>query len=139
MYTNESTHFVLSGLILEAEKSSTKGKEILLVKRIAPSKNLEVSLADKADFRIHLALKKGWRFLPEFTKYWFSVMKNDNLLYAYASESGIDDVLKRMDHRTDFVSGMGKAIHELRIYKENLKAEFEVFFYEMQQNLMEKF
>jgi acyl carrier protein phosphodiesterase len=87
----------------------------------------------------YVMIEKYHHYLPEFTKYWFSIMKNDNLLYVYASEAGIDDVLKRMDHRTDFVSGMGNAIHELRTHKENLSTEFEVFFKDMQQNLKEKF
>jgi acyl carrier protein phosphodiesterase len=66
-------------------------------------------------------------------------MKNDNLLHAYASETGIEDVLKRMDQRTKFVSGMGTAIHELRSYKVHYTSEFEVFFGDMQQNLRDKF
>lgn len=77
--------------------------------------------------------------LPEFTRFWFGVMKNDNLLHAYASEAGIEDVLKRMDRRTQLASGMGKAIHELRTYKADYTAEFFLFFEDMQQNLKDKF
>jgi acyl carrier protein phosphodiesterase len=84
-------------------------------------------------------IERQQHHLPEFTRYWFEIMKKDNLLYAYASESGIDDVLKRMDHRTDFISGMGNAIHELRTYKTEFQKEFITFFEDMQSNLKNKF
>lgn len=84
-------------------------------------------------------IERHTHHLPEFTRFWFGVMKNDNLLHAYASEAGIEDVLKRMDQRTKFVSGMGTAIHELRSYKVHYTSEFEVFFGDMQQNLRDKF
>jgi acyl carrier protein phosphodiesterase len=84
-------------------------------------------------------IERQEHYMPEFTRFWFSVMKNDNLLHAYASEAGIEDVLKRMDSRTQLASGMGKAIQELRTFKADYTAEFFRFFEDMQQNLKDKF
>jgi len=98
----------------------------------------QLPLQDFANTQYAL-IERHAHHLPEFTRYWFGVMKNDNLLFAYASEAGIDDVLKRMDQRTDYVSGMGAAIHELRSYKGEYRTEFAQFFADMQQNLKDKF
>jgi acyl carrier protein phosphodiesterase len=84
-------------------------------------------------------IERQEHYMPEFTRFWFGVMKNDNLLHAYASEAGIEDVLKRMDRRTQLASGMGKAIQELRTFKADYTAEFFLFFEDMQLNLKDKF
>jgi acyl carrier protein phosphodiesterase len=84
-------------------------------------------------------IERHFDLLPEFTKYWFTVMKNDNLLSAYAEESGIDDVLQRMDSRTGNVSGMSGAGQELRAFKNQISADFEILFKDLQEHLKLKF
>ncbi len=84
-------------------------------------------------------IEKHKILLPEFTAYWFHVMKNDNLLYAYSEMKGIEDVFGRMDKRTGGRSSMSAAVKELQLYKEELISEFEVLFTDLQENLRARF
>ncbi len=102
------------------------------------SKFSDVSLKDFSQSQYKL-LTKHKSQLPERTKQWLKYMKLENLLYNYATESKIEQVLKRMDKRTNGISGMGTAICELRMYKEEYCAEFMNFFEEMcQQEFVQK-
>ena len=98
----------------------------------------EISLPDFAASQYNL-IERNHHWLPEFTKYWFSVMKGDDLLSAYAFEEGIADVLHRMDQRLAMGSQMKTALKELNAYKASYIEEFHVLFKDMQQNLKDKF
>ena len=87
----------------------------------------------------YLLINKHEHLLPEFTKYWFQVMRNDNLLTAYADESGIEDVLDRMDQRIGKGTAMRGAIKELQQHKSVFTEEFSLMFHDMQNHLAEKF
>ncbi len=78
-------------------------------------------------------LTKNKSYLPERTLRWLKYMKMENLLYNYANESKIEQVLRRMDKRTNGISGMGTAVTELRMYKEEYRVEFMEFFEEMRK------
>lgn len=90
----------------------------------------DISLKDFSQSQYKL-LTKHKSLLPEQTLRWLKYMKLENLLYNYASESKIEQVLKRMDKRTNGVSGMSTAIDELRLYKEEYCTEFMAFFDEI--------
>lgn len=70
---------------------------------------------------------------------WLTIMTRDSLLESYESEAGIDSVLKRMDKRTNGISGMGSAMDELRLHKKAYSEEFHVLFSELQTYLIERF
>lgn len=73
-----------------------------------------------------------WEYLPQRTRFWFQYMHDNNLLVNYAHEDVIEDVLQRMDRRLGSISGMGGAITELRLYKQEYTAEFKTVFGELQ-------
>lgn len=77
--------------------------------------------------------------LPGRTRLWFEYMKSHNLLYRYSNEEGIDFVLKRMDHRTAGISGMGAALNEINDHKETYAMEFHQFFEEIRSHIADRF
>jgi acyl carrier protein phosphodiesterase len=90
----------------------------------------EQSLKDFSKSRYKL-LTANKDHLPDQSKQWLRYIKIENLLYAYASESKIEQVLRRMDNRTGGVSGMTGAIRELRLYRNSFESEFRLFMNEI--------
>lgn len=90
----------------------------------------ETSLKDFSKSRYKF-LSQYKSYLPERTKQWLTYMKMENLLYNYASESKIEQVLGRMDRRTGNISGMSTAVRELRQFKPEYELEFKAFFEEI--------
>ena len=96
------------------------------------------SLEDFAQSQYAL-IKTHWIHLPERTQFWYNYMYQNNLLLTYAEEDVIELVLQRMDKRLGSISGMGRAIQELRIYKDEFTKEFRIFFQEIQAHLSTRF
>lgn len=84
-------------------------------------------------------IKRHEQLLPSKTAYWFEYMLQENILVSYASEDKIEEVLKGMDRRTKYISGMSTAINELRQYKAEYELEFPPFFENLQQHLQIEF
>lgn len=76
-----------------------------------------------------------WIHLPERMQYWYHYMYQNNLLVTYSKEIVVELVLQRMDKRMGSISGMGRAIEELRIYKDEYSEEFKAFFQEIQEHI----
>ena len=80
-----------------------------------------------------------WIHLLLRTQYWYHYMYHNNLLVTYAKEAVIELVLQRMDKRLGSISEMGRAIVELRTYKDEYTEEFRTFFQEIQEHLSSRF
>jgi len=93
------------------------------------------SLEDFAQSQYDL-ITTHWVYLPERTQYWYQYMYQNNLLVDYAREDVIKLVLERMDKRLGSISGMGKAIEELRMFKDEYTQEFKTVFQELQERLI---
>lgn len=91
----------------------------------------DVSLKDFTE-NIYSIVLKNHHIMPEksvkFTKY----MLQHNILYAYSTLEGIEQVLKGMAYRSTFESNMELAIKDLKEHYHLFEDEFKLFFPELQ-------
>jgi acyl carrier protein phosphodiesterase len=76
---------------------------------------------------VYDTVKQFQAILPEGVKYMLPYMIDGNWLWNYSKIEGIERALSGMAKRTPYPSRMEEAIHELRLYYEQLKKEFEMF------------
>ena len=76
-------------------------------------------------------LEGHYEILPEGVKRFMPYMIADNWLLSYAEMEGIAQVLMGMNRRTQFKSGMDRAIEELHDHYDAFQWEFEQFFEEL--------
>ena len=77
------------------------------------------------------SLVKHYDILPPRIQNMMPYMIADNWLSSYASIPGITKVLEGMNRRTQFKSGMHKAVIELKAFYTEFENEFTVFFNEL--------
>jgi len=94
----------------------------------------EDSLENFAQSQYNL-ITSHWTHLPERMQFWYYYMYYNNLLVTYARETVVELVLKRMDKRIGSSSGMGGAIVEFRIHKDEYTEEFRTVFQEIQEHI----
>ena len=83
----------------------------------------------------YMLITSHWVHLPQRMQFWYHYMYQNNLLVNYARETVVELVLQRMDMRMGSISGMGGAIEELRIYKDEYTEEFRTIFQEIQEHI----
>ena len=98
----------------------------------------EIPLEEFAQSQYDL-ITSHWDYLPARTQFWYYYMYQNNLLVTYAKETVIELVLQRMDKRLGSISGMGGAIKELRIHKNDYSEEFAIVFQEIQEHISNSF
>ncbi len=97
-----------------------------------------ISLEDFAQSQYEL-ITSHWLHLPDRTQFWYYYMHQNNLLVNYARETVVEEVLHRMDRRLGSISGMGGAIVELRMHKDDYTEEFKTVFQEIQAHIASLF
>ncbi|AKD05814.1 ACP phosphodiesterase [Pontibacter korlensis] len=78
-------------------------------------------------------IQQHYHLLPERMQHLFTYMQRQNWLESYAEIEGIAQALKGISRRASFVSGMETAAEELVEQYELYKADFEVFFPELEK------
>lgn len=78
-------------------------------------------------------LTENHEILPIKSKQFTKHMVENNLLYNYQFEDGIEMVLKGMNHRTKGKSQMDLAIQDLKLLKNELEMDFFAFFKDLQE------
>jgi len=76
-------------------------------------------------------LNRNYELLPEKTKLMLPIMMSENWLYSYKTISGITKVLEKMDKRTQNLSKMRYAHHNLTQYYVELEYDFNKFFVQL--------
>lgn len=84
---------------------------------------------------IYSFLKEYYEVFPVRTRQFYDYMVKYDILFAYARVDGIDRVMQGMARRARFESGMEKAAAELLTNYDGYRAEFNVFFPEIQQHI----
>lgn len=84
------------------------------------------------------SLHDNYDILTDKTKGLMPYMTRDNWLASYATIEGIGRILKQMDHRTKYRSGMGGSVKELVEYYDAYETEFRDFFADIQAHVKEK-
>lgn len=84
------------------------------------------------------SLKTNFELLPLRIQKMMPYMIADNWLLSYAQIEGIQKVLNGMNHRTNNISGMNRATHELQEFYDDFEKEFTVFFEELRAFSNEK-
>lgn len=87
--------------------------------------------------RFYKSLHDNYSILTDKTKTMMPYMIKDNWLLSYATIDGIARILRQMDHRTKYRSGMTNSIDELREFYEVYDEEFRQFFSEIRQYVKE--
>ena len=85
-----------------------------------------------ADFYSFTEKQKA--LLPDKMKRLFQLMKEQNWLLEYRSIKGLERILFHMSKRTSYPSNFPNAIATLEANKEQMMAEFQVFFSELKQH-----
>ena len=96
-----------------------------------------VSIDDYAQ-RVYELLRKNAAHLPERTSEMLDYMERDNWLKNYATLNGINRALSGMGRRAKFDNNMHQAAEFLYDNYEAFKNQFEVFFPELEQAVMQK-
>lgn len=91
-----------------------------------------VSLQDFSN-EVYNLLQENFEILPLKSQQFLKYMIEYNLLFNYQFESGIEKVLKGMNHRTKGISQMNLAIEDLKIYQKEFEKDFSLFFVDLQQ------
>ena len=78
--------------------------------------------------------EKQKALLPDKMQRLFQLMKEQNWLVEYRSIKGLERILFHMSKRTSFPSNFPTAIATLEANKEQMMAEFQVFFSELKQH-----
>jgi len=73
-------------------------------------------------------LIENFKILPLKSQHFTKYMIENNLLYNYQFEDGIEMVLKGMNHRTKGKSQMDLAIEDLKLFQEDFENDFFIFF-----------
>lgn len=89
-----------------------------------------VSLQDFSN-EVYDLLQKNIEILPLKSKQFLKYMIEYNLLFNYQFESGIEKVLKGMNHRTKGKSHMDLAIEDLKINQKEFEEDFRIFFVDL--------
>ncbi|MGB3775539.1 MAG: acyl carrier protein phosphodiesterase, partial [Leeuwenhoekiella sp.] len=88
--------------------------------------------------RFYAMLKKNWAALTPSIQHMMPYMIKDDWLLSYAEMQGIATVLRNMDRRTKYISGMTSAIEILETDYDAFKSEFIPFFEDLQEHATEK-
>ena len=78
--------------------------------------------------------EKQKALLPDKLQCLFELMKEQNWLVEYRSIKGLERILFHMSKRTSFPSNFPAAIKVVEANKEQMMAEFQVFFSELEQH-----
>ena len=78
-------------------------------------------------------IKKRSHHLPDRAKRTFHYMSQDNWMYEYRLQEGIEQALYGMARRTRFNSRMEEAGHELRLHYDLFREDFQAFLPDIQQ------
>jgi acyl carrier protein phosphodiesterase len=89
-----------------------------------------IPLRDYAD-AFYNSLETNYEILPPRIQKMMPYMLADNWLLSYESIDGISRVLAGMNRRTKNISGMDKAVNELKEFYEEFENEFTLFFDEL--------
>ena len=84
------------------------------------------------------SLHANYELLPDKIKSLMPYMIQDNWLLNYGNFEGIESVLQGMNRRTKNKSQMHLAIEDLKLYYDDLGADFQLFFNELIQFTSEK-
>ena len=85
--------------------------------------------------RVYALLQRRRDDLPEASRRFLDYMTYENILPRYATLPGIDQVLKGLDRRTRFDSGMDRAVEALRADYDAYSEDFERFFPALQKHV----
>jgi acyl carrier protein phosphodiesterase len=80
-------------------------------------------------------LQEHYEIFPERSRQFFNYMTKYDILFAYSKIEGIDKVMQGMSRRAKFESGMETAAEALLNDYEDYKAEFKIFFPELQERV----
>ena len=94
----------------------------------------ELSLRDYTK-QVYSFLQNYYPVFPLRTQRFYDYMRQYDILFSYSEIAGIDRVMKGMARRARFESGMERAAEELAANYEAYKAEFHLFFPEIQQHI----
>jgi acyl carrier protein phosphodiesterase len=94
----------------------------------------DISLREYTN-RVYKFLECYHAVFPERTQRFYEYMVKYDILFGYAKIEGIDRVMQGMARRARFVSGMEHSAAELEAHYEDYKAEFALFFPQMQQHI----
>jgi acyl carrier protein phosphodiesterase len=79
-------------------------------------------------------IQSEWSILPAGVRQMLPYMIKQNWLLQYVELAGIERVLKGMAQRSRFDSKMDESIRELKQYYSEFRAEFEIFFPELEEH-----
>jgi acyl carrier protein phosphodiesterase len=82
---------------------------------------------------VYLTLLKRYSLLPPKHKRILPFMLAKNWLVGYANTNDLNRIFQGMDRRTNYISGMGKAVEVLLQNYNELKGHFETFYPELQK------
>lgn len=97
-----------------------------------------ISLDEFTESRFGI-LMTHYETFPERAKYLLHFMMKDNWIKGYGTLEGLNRALTGMSRRTNFVSGMDKAIGDLQVYYKEFGEEFCAFFPELVDFVANKF
>ena len=95
-----------------------------------------ISLRDYTN-QVYKYLEKYHAIFPERSQQFYNYMIKYDILFAYTKIEGIEKVMQGMSHRAHFISGMETATEELVKNYADFKAEFKLFFPDLQQHVYE--
>jgi acyl carrier protein phosphodiesterase len=95
-----------------------------------------ISLRDYTN-QVYKYLEKFHTIFPERSQQFYNYMIKYDILFAYTKIEGIEKVMQGMSRRAHFISGMETATEELVKGYDDFKAEFKLFFPDLQQHVYE--
>ena len=95
-----------------------------------------ISLRDYTN-RVYKYLEKYYAIFPERSQQFYNYMIKYDILFAYTKIEGIEKVMQGMSRRAHFISGMETATEELVKGYDDFKAEFKLFFPDLQKHVYE--
>jgi len=95
-----------------------------------------ISLRDYTN-QVYKFLEKYHAIFPERSQQFYNYMIKYDILFAYTKIEGIEKVMQGMSRRAHFISGMETATEELVKDYDSYKAEFKLFFPDLQKHVYE--